>query len=239
MSGVRGEKKFPGEFRRIQVQIGSHGKYIPPPPAELSKLLGNLERYINDPGEIYDPLVNCFLVHYQFEAIHPFADGNGRIGRVLLALMIYKSLGHALPWLYLSEFFERYRREYTDAMYRISTHGDWESWVELCLNGVLTQSQETVARCTQIRSLRDEYHERIQNSATPRSHTIIDWLFETPVLTTQAVADKLEVSFNTARRDLQRLVEVQILREDDQTRPLVFYADELVRVAYETEEGFG
>jgi Fic family protein len=113
MQGVRGERKSPGEFRKVPAQVGSNARFIPAPWTEIEQLMGDLEKYINsDSDNISLRLVKCFIAHYQFEAIHPFEDGNGRVGRALLALMISDALAHVMPWLYLSVFFEKYRDEY-------------------------------------------------------------------------------------------------------------------------------
>ena len=107
--------------------------------------MDDLEKYINTPSPL-DPLIRCFMVHYQFEAIHPFRDGNGRVGRVLLALMIYRWLGHSMPWLYLSAFFEKYRDEYIDNLYKVSTAGAWDGLIEFCLRGTFAQARDSIMR---------------------------------------------------------------------------------------------
>ncbi|QDT01605.1 Fic family protein [Adhaeretor mobilis] len=233
MQGVRGAKKSPGEFRRIQVQIGSQGKYVPPPPGDVPEMMAKLERYLNEPDEGFDPLVRSYLVHYQFEAIHPFVDGNGRIGRVLLALMTKQLLGHQNPWLYMSAFFEQHREEYVELLHRISTRGEWYPWIEFCLHGSIAQARDSIIKCEKIRQLRDEYHERVRDTATPRSHAIIDDLFQSPVMTTSQVAEYCNVTFPTAQNDLRRLCEVKILVEDDDSHPRNYYAPELLQIAYE------
>jgi Fic family protein len=232
MSGVRGARKSPGAFRRIQVQIGASGKFVPPPPHEVGPLMGNLEKYVNQRPESLDPLVHAFITHYQIEAIHPFADGNGRIGRVLLALMVFKGLQHRMPWLYMSSFFERHKEEYTDRLFRVSTHADWEGWTEFCLYGAISQARDAIRRCARIRDLCDEYKARIEHNGSPRSHPILEWLLESPVVTAVAAASKFKVSYKTALRDLQQLADVGILREVEDSRPKSFYAHELFRIAY-------
>lgn len=230
MSGVRGEDKSPGAYRRVQVQIGATGKYVPPPQGEISRLMGNLETFINGESEI-DPLVRCYLVHYQFEAIHPFMDGNGRVGRALLSLMIYQLMKHSSPWLYMSAFFERYKEEYSDNLMRVSTHGDWERWLEFCLTGTLAQSRDAVVRCHLFRSLRDTYLSKI-SAPTPRSHKIVDGLFESPVVTIPSLKGKYNITYHTAKKDVQYLVDVGILQEIPDSYPRSFSAPELIRIAY-------
>lgn len=233
MQGVRGAKKSPGEFRRVQVQIGANGKYVPPTAGEVPRMMAQLERYINEPDQRFDPLVRSYLVHYQFEAIHPFVDGNGRIGRVLLALMTKQLLGHRRPWLYMSGYFEKYREEYVGLLHDVSTRGAWQTWIEFCLRGTIAQAQDSIDKCEKIQSLRDQYHGLVQEVATPRSHAIIDRLFQSPVMTASQVADLFAISFPTAQKDLRRLCEASILQEDKETHPRNYYAPELLRIAYE------
>ncbi len=231
MEGVRGERHTPGDYRRLQVQIGSSGKYIPPPALDVERLVGNLEEFVNSSDQAFDPLVLSFVVHYQFEAIHPFSDGNGRVGRALLALMIYKLMGHAMPWLYMSPYFERYRDEYSDNLFRVSTQGDWDRWIDFCLNGAIAQANEAIEKCARFNHLRAEYHARMTNP-TSRSHQIIDGLFTAPVMTISAIAERFNVIYHTARTDLVRLVEAGILQETPNAHPRTFFAPEIMHIAY-------
>lgn len=232
MSGVRGHEKSPGQFRRVQVQVGATGRYIPPPATELPRLMANLERYVNEADDRFDPLVICYLVHYQLEAIHPFSDGNGRIGRLLLALMIHKLMRHDWPWLYMSAFFERNKEEYIDRMFQVSARGEWQTWIEFCLYGTIVQARDSIRRCGSIAALRDDYHQRIERRATSRSHAIINQLFQSPFLTITSVQNQFDVSYATARNDVARLVEVGILQELEGRHPRSFCARELFDIAY-------
>lgn len=230
MHGVRGRNKSPGEFRKWQVQIGSSGRFIPPPASEVDRLMGNLEQYINSEDERYDPLVRCFLVHYQFESIHPFVDGNGRVGRALLALMVYKWLGHAQPWLYMSAFYEQFKDEYVGGLFRISTDGDWTKWVEFCLRGAAVQASDSIRRCHLFKNLREQFHAIAARS--PRTHTIIEQLFTSPILTIGAVQKRFKIAYQTARADLEHLADVGILKEMPDVHPRSFFAPEIMRIAY-------
>lgn len=231
MAGVRGASKRPGRYRDIQVQVGATGRYIPPPPHEVDRLMANLERFINGEPPDVDPLVRSFFVHYQFEAIHPFMDGNGRVGRALLALMIYAFLGHSKPWLYLSPFFEKNKTEYYDSLLRVSTHGDWDRWMEFCLYGTLVQAKDAIRRCEQFHGLRTDYHARV-DAPSPRTHAIIEMLFANPVLTIPEIRDRLGVEYHTAQRDLELLAAARVLEEVSATRPRTFVAWELMKVAF-------
>jgi Fic family protein len=231
LTGVRGKDKRPGEFRPDQVQIGSGPRYVPPPAQHVDVLMDNLQTYMNTHSED-DPLVACFVTHYQFEAIHPFLDGNGRVGRALLSLMIQQQLGHTMPWLYLSAYFERYRDEYVDNMLRISTHGDWESWIAFCIRGVIEQADDAIARCNALSALQDEYKARLEVNKA-RVFRIVELLFGGPAITTSDLAGILGVQFNTASRDIDYLVERGILAHiPGSANPKVYYAPEIARIAF-------
>jgi Fic family protein len=231
MEGVRGREKGPGEFRKVHVQIGSNARFVPPPAAEVERLMDNLQAFINleDPG--YDPLVACFLVHYQFETIHPFKDGNGRVGRALLAMMIYKKLGLAMPWLYMSAFFEEYREEYVQHLFEISTDGKWAEWIGFCLRGVIEQANDSIRRCKQLNKLRSEFHQLCDDHSS-RTYRIIDELFRSPVLTVASTAKRFATTYHTARSDLERLVKANVLIELADQHPRTFYSPRIMAVAY-------
>ena len=231
MQGVRGRNKSPGEFRRWQVQLGSGGRFVPPPPSEVERLMGNLESYANAEDDRYDPLIRAYVIHYQFETIHPFSDGNGRVGRTLLALMIYKWLGHSMPWLYMSSYFERFQDEYVNNLFRISTEGDWISWIQFCLRGTIAQAKDSIRRCRQFNQLRTEFHSRI-DSHTPRTHRILDGLFSSPIVTVTSIASKYEITYHTAKSDIQRLVDAGILKPLPKARPRSFFSSEIMDIAY-------
>jgi Fic family protein len=235
MHGVRGRNKSPGEFRKIQVQIGSSGRYIPPPANRVESLMNELEEFMNSSDTLYDPLVRSFLVHYQFEAIHPFQDGNGRVGRALLALMISHLLGHASPWLYLSAFFETYKDEYIQKIFNISTQGDWSSWVEFCLRGVIAQSNDSIRRCGQLNDLRTKFHERIETPSS-RTHPLIESLFSAPLVTVPKVEKMFGIVYMTAKKDIELLMKYGILQELSNRKPRTFYCREVMKVAYEENE---
>ena len=167
LSGVRGREGTPGEFRKFQVHVGSDRRYIPPPASYVSACLDNFEQSMNLNQLNYDPLVWAFLMHYQLEAIHPFRDGNGRIGRLTLALMIFDWCRLHQPWLYMSSFFERNKDEYLDRLFRVSSHGDWEGWVEFCLRGTVIQAEDSIERCDALRTLKDAKKEKVDGLILP------------------------------------------------------------------------
>lgn len=232
MAGVRGRDKAPGQFRQAHVQIGASGRFVPPPWAEVARLMDNLQDFMNQQDTRLDPLVSAFLVHYQFEAIHPFRDGNGRVGRALLAMMIYKRLGHHMPWLYMSAFFEEYRDEYVANLFNVSTDGRWTEWVEFCLHGAVQQANDSIRRCQMLNRLRKELHERFDGHS-PRTHPMIDQLFRSPVVTIPSVSDRFHTTYKTAKSDIERLVEAGILDEVPNHHPRLFYATAIMNIAYD------
>lgn len=233
LSGVRGRDKTPGEFRKIQVAIGGTRRFIPPPPDHLQACLQPLESYLHAQTPGLDPLVHCFLVHYQFETIHPFVDGNGRVGRLLLALMLQQRCGLTKPWLYLSEFFERHRDDYISSLFAVSTSAAWSRWIEFCLQGTLSQAKATIARCRRLLKIREEFSRRAADvGGTVRLTDIIEGIFSWPFVRVSQLAKRLDVSYPTAKSDLERLVQANVLRELPNVTPKTFYAPEVFNVGY-------
>jgi Fic family protein len=233
LEGVRGHHRDPGSFRKSQVHIGSDRRFIPPPPNMVVECLHKLEKYIHSDHSI-DPLVFCFMVHYQFEAIHPFLDGNGRVGRLLLSLMIYQWCKLKNPWLYLSAFFDKYKEEYILNLYNISTKGDWESWITYCLRATIYQSKDAIKRFDHLVLLRNKYHHFIsQCGGNARLNTLIDRLFKIPAITIPQLSDMLGVSYPTAKNDLNMLTEMNILQVTNiNQRPKVYISPEIIDIAY-------
>lgn len=237
MSGVRGKNHTPGDFRKIPVGIGA-GRFIPPPPNEVVNLMSDLEKYINKvEADDFHPLVKCAMVHYQFEAIHPFSDGNGRIGRLLLALMIQQASSLSKPWLYMSEFFAKHRDEYCHRMFAISSSGDWEGWIEFFLNGLIQQTRATITRCDKLRDLRESYSRKIASiKGSARLYRVIDFLFENSFATVPQLAKLLDVSYPTAKADAEKLMSAGLLQDigvgGSPDRNRVFYSAEIYDIAY-------
>lgn len=234
MHGVRGRDKSPGEFRDQQVQIGSTARYIPPPKSEVQPLMQNLIDYIkmDEVDQGMHGLIRCFIVHYQFEAIHPFKDGNGRIGRVLLALMIYKLMKLSHPWLYLSLYFDRFQDEYFNKMFEVSSTGDWPSWIKYCLRGTIAQAKDSILRCRKFLELKAAYHAKAVSKANGRTHVLIDHLFKSPFVTVKSVMNLFGCHFQTAQSDIDILIHHGILRAGKDSRPKSYYAPEILQAAY-------
>jgi Fic family protein len=232
LTGVRGRDRAPGEFRRTQVHIGSDRRYVPPPPTAVAACLDDFEKFLNDEtAASIDPLVRTFIAHYQFEAIHPFIDGNGRVGRALLSLCAYQWCNLSQPWLYVSPFFDRHKGEYIDALFAVSTDGAWERWLELCLRATIDVCRDGIARCDELRRLRVEYHARADRTSG-RMHTLIDSLFSNPIVRVPDAVRRLEVTYPTAKSDIAKLVELGILKELPNTYPKAYYAEAVFDAAY-------
>lgn len=232
MSGVRGADRDPGNFRRLQNQIGRPARYLPPPAPELPRLLDNFERYLHqDDGR--DPLVRAFVAHYQFEAIHPFMDGNGRVGRLLLAVSIAEWCGLENQWLYMSDYFDRNKDLYIDSMFRVSTNGAWSEWIGFCLRGVVEQAKDTLARYEKLIALHREFHDRVHSlGASVRHSRIVDELFLSPVIRVTRARDVTNVTYPTARSDLKALERLGILKEMPGLRPITYGCLPIIEVVY-------
>jgi Fic family protein len=233
LTGVRGRERAPGEFRRVQVHVGPDKRYVPPPVNELDACLNDLERFLNEADAI-DPLIRAFLAHYQFESIHPFVDGNGRVGRTLLSLCAFQWCGLTRPWLYLSPFFERHKDDYIDRMFAVSTRGAWNDWLELCLRGTIDVSRDAIARCDELVRLRTLYHREFDR-AHARMRGVIEMLFSNPIVRIVDVQRRLSVTYPTAKTDVERLVGVGVLEELRGTYPKAFFAPRIFHAAYDDD----
>lgn len=219
MRGVRGHERTPGEFRTSQNWIGPPGcllaqaTYVPAPPEALMDVLSEFERFLHAPSDL-PPLVRLSLIHYQFEAIHPFLDGNGRIGRLLISILLCIEGVLPLPLLYLSAFFERNRDEYYQGLRRVTEQAAWTEWIEFFLRGVAEQATDALSRAEKLVAMRERYRTKVQ---TPRSsallQALIDQLFARPSITTAGAAESLGITVAAAQRNIDRLVRVGVLRE--------------------------
>jgi len=230
-ASARGQEKSPGQFRTTQVVVGTDRRYVPPPPEELRNSLANLEIYTMAPPTELGPLLAAYIAHYQFEAIHPFQDGNGRIGRLILSLCIYKWLGHQTPCLYMSEFFEKHRKDYISHLFRISTHGEWNDWLEFCLKGTIEQATASIQRCEALEALRKKY-ETVLGSSGGRSLLLLDELFKSPFITVVEVKKKFDVTYRPAKAYLEKLVAAGILMEMKNHYPRTYMAPAIFDTAY-------
>ena len=223
LRGVRGYGKQPGEFRNYQNFIGgateANASYVPPPPNELKACLDDLEKFIHESRPTLRPLVQMAIVHYQFEAIHPFGDGNGRVGRLLMGVFLTERGLMPQPLLYVSPYFERTRRQYYGGLMRVSTHGDWDGWIKYVLEGVRAQADEAVELADQLQTLHARYRELLQQTRSGvKPLALVDKLFLSPLVTVRKVQDDLGVSAPTARSAVHALVDAGILSELDPAR---------------------
>ena len=236
MEGVRGEHLTPGEFRRSQNWIGPPGSTIesativPPPVDEMYQALDALEKFIHAPSDI-PQLARAGLIHYQFEAIHPLLDGNGRVGRLLVILLLIQWGLISQPLLYLSAFFEAHRLDYYDRLLAVSQRGEWEKWLLFFLKGVSSQSLDAITRIERLGLLRNAYRERLRTErAAARLLQTLDVLFERPILNIRQLEAALNVTYRTAQRYVERLQEIGILREvTGQARNRLYRADEILQ----------
>lgn len=241
MTGVRGERHHPGEYRSYQNWLANDPRapieqatYVPPPLPEMREALNDLERFLHT--DDLSPLIMAALAHYQFEAIHPFGDGNGRVGRLLISLFLHARGLLPQPLLYLSAYFERTRAEYYAKLLAVSTHGDWIGWLRYFLNGVQVQAHAAVKDAERLLDLQASYHERLSTAkARPAARDLIDQLFVNPYVTTRRASGLLRVSSPTARAAIRDLVDHGILREvSGRSWGRLFLADEILLAAQGT-----
>lgn len=217
LTGVRGQERRPGEVRRSQNWIGSPDNrpdtalFVPPPVDDMEPALDDLERFLHESTPL-PPLIAVALAHYQFETIHPFLDGNGRLGRLLIVfLMVERSL-LPQPLLYLSSFFEAHRGDYYDRLQAVRERGEIQQWLRFFLTGVCEQANDAVTRAEQLVDLREQMRRRLAGDRS-RATEVVDMIFENPVLTTTRIAEALDVTLQSALNHLRRLESEQVVTE--------------------------
>jgi len=216
MEGGRGDQATPGEFRRSQNWIGPAGctlaeaLYVPPPPDELMPALGKWEELLQDRDHFPD-LIQSALIHERFEAIHPFLDGNGRIGRLLITLFLIERERLAQPLLYLSSYIEAHRQDYYELLQRVRNHGDWNAWIVFFLSAVTETSHQALRQTTILMDLRESYHRQLRGN--PKAASLIDQLFVTPYITVNLAEKALNTSNPTARKAIETLEKNGVLHE--------------------------
>ena len=238
MEGVRGSHATPGKFRHSQNWIGSPGctqvtaRFVPPPPDYLMECLKDLEKFLHD--RKLPALVHIALCHYQFEAIHPFLDGNGRVGRLLITLLLIEREILPSPLLYLSAFFEATRDEYYKYLYEVSVKGSWKEWLIYFLNGVALQSEDVLSRAERINKLLDKWKIIVASSASPAPANIVQHLAVNPYLTVNKVAGDLNIAYTTAQRGIEKLEAAGIIKKmDGNKRDRVYCATEILDILEE------
>ena len=221
LDGVRGSEKSPGDFRKSQNWVGPSGctlndaQYVPPPPHEMNAALGDFEKFLHD-RDSFPLLIHCGFAHAQFETIHPFLDGNGRIGRLLITLLLCERGVLLSPLLYLSYYFKVHRAQYYDRLMAVRHDGDWEGWLRFFLKGVEETSLASTRTARSILQLRERFRQDISNLRTPTAanlNRLLDHLFEHPVLSIRMAEEYLQTSFVTANRAMEQLEQFGVVRE--------------------------
>lgn len=237
MTGVRGEHMTPGEFRRTQNWIGPPGctlmdaTYVPPPVPEMLEALDLLEKYLHAKSK-FPPLIKLALIHYQFEAIHPFLDGNGRIGRLLTTLILCSEELLPQPLLYLSAYFEKHREEYYKYLLGISLRGDWENWIMFFLDAINSQSSDAINRSDQLLAVWHGYKEQLQEAkASVLLLRLVDELFAYPVITNRLASEKLGITPRATQMNIAKLISFGIIKETTgNQRNRVYIAPEIIEI---------
>ena len=235
LTGVRGEGKNPGNFRTGSVFIGKKGlgiegaSYIPPEPQNIERYFSELEKYIHFDEK--DSLVQLAIVHAQFEIIHPFWDGNGRTGRILMPLFLYYKQVLSSPMFYLSEYFELNRDEYYEKLQNISKNNDWEKWIEFFLVAVEKQSTKNIAKTQEILKSYNNLKKQIINIPTPKnSIKVLDFLFSMPVFDSRDFIKKTGIQKMSALRILNFLSDENVLTDDGEKRVKTYFFTNLINI---------
>ena len=241
MKNVRGQHASPGHFRKIQNWIGLPGStpatasYVPPPPRDVRSCLMAWEKFVSESD--LPPLVTIALAHYQFEAIHPFRDGNGRVGRLLITLFLVQRQILPAPLLYLSAFFEASRRDYYSGLRGISERGAWNDWLEYFLFGVARMSEDALTRATRINQLLSKWQKAVAGESSKAPLQVVELLGTNPFITIKGAAQKLHVAFTTAQRAIERLELAGIVKPvSDAKRDRVYCAQALLAVLEESAQ---
>ena len=220
LSGARGAERTPGEFRRSQNWIGPAGctlqaaTFVPPPVHEMHQALDNLEKFLHT-AESLPRLIHCGLVHAQFETIHPFLDGNGRVGRLLITLLLYQQRILQRPLLYLSYYLKAHRAEYYDRLNAVRHDGDWEGWLSFFLRGVYEVTQSATDTARAILQLREQHRQATAElgASGGTAARLLDYLFEQPIVSVRMVEKKLGCAYVTASKLVDQFVKLALLEE--------------------------
>lgn len=221
MEGVRGSRLQPGELRTSQNWIGPAGctlataTFVPPPHHEVAQALSGLERFLHDPDTL-PPLIKIALAHVQFETIHPFLDGNGRVGRLLITFLLTECGVLHKPVLYLSHYFKQHRQAYYEHLQAVREHGDWESWLAFFLRGVIDVAGEAAGTARRILQLREQHRATITGHlgrAAGNGHRVLESLFDRPIVSVANVQQLTGTTFAAANTLVSRLVQHGVLQE--------------------------
>jgi Fic family protein len=237
---TRGQYRSPGEFRRENVLIGRDGdtygsaRFVPPPWVDVDNLMDQLMDFVAA-APAYSPLISAALMHYQLETIHPFLDGNGRLGRLMIPLYLLSRGVINRPLIYLSPYFERNRDDYIDSLKRVSTHGAWEPWLLFFLDAAESQARDALARVATVNRLQDQYREKARRGGTSKATLpAIDLVMERVIVSAQQVSDYVGCSNNTARSAISNLVDLGILSPVPRGHPARWWCTELLDLVYQS-----
>lgn len=238
MKNVRGHHATPGEFRKSQNWIGVAGctlttaSYVPPSPDYLMECLGDFEKFLYT--NTLPPLIQIALAHYQFEAIHPFLDGNGRVGRLLITLFLIERKILPTPLLYLSAFFEATRQEYYDRLFAVTQKGAWNEWLIYFLNGIARQSEDALSRASRINTLLDKWRKQTAGLSSAIPNKLIDQLATNPFITIKQTAETMKISYTTTQRAIEKLKSLKIVQEvSGGKRNRVYCAQSILKILEE------
>jgi Fic family protein len=220
MEGVRGQEKSPGEFRYSQNWIGGQGstlknaRYIPPSPDDMSTAMSDLEKYINTEDDL-DYLIRAALIHYQFETIHPFLDGNGRVGRLLITLFLMEKKVLTTPALYISYFLKKNRVEYYDRMSEVRSKGNYEQWVNFFLQAITESAEDATATIDELTTIHEKNIALISQMgrAAKNAMLVFNYLEANPIIEIRKTSEALGITFNTTSNAVNRLVDAGILAQ--------------------------
>ena len=219
LSGVRGQHRAPGEIRKTQNWIGgsslADAYYVPPSAEELPDLLSDLEKFWHNQSLQMPELIKIAITHYQFETIHPFLDGNGRCGRLLIVLQLLDAQILQKPVLYMSTFFERHRASYYDSFSMVRTSNDLEQWIRFFLSGIVDTARHGIEIFREIISLRQEYEEKVLtlDSRAKNAHKLLRFMFGQPIVNVKLATEELGMAFSTVNLLLKSLTELGVLKE--------------------------
>jgi Fic family protein len=241
---VRGHDKTPGKFRTVQAHIGrsaniSEARFVPCPPHAIEQCMESLERFLRKPDGM-PAVIRAAMSHYQFEAIHPFADGNGRVGRVLLLLQLVKERVLPAPLLNPSAQLERHREAYYDRLLDVSLNGNWNGWFEFFARSIAEEAADALARVERLEALLESYHSKIRKvRVSSLLSAVVDHLFAEPSVTVNSLASTLDIQFSSARKLMDKLLSLGIVREvTGRLRNRVFLAQGVIDI-FSTEPANG
>lgn len=220
LSGVRGQEKNPGEFRKSQNWIGAancsllEARYIPPNVEDMNQAMSELERYMNEDDD-YDPLIRIALIHYQFETIHPFLDGNGRVGRLIILLYLIEQGLLDKPVIYISYFLKKNQIEYYDRISEVRRNGNYEQWVSFFLEAVSAAAKDSLLTIESLSKLHEKNIELLPKTTRKKDNirALFDYIEQYPIIDIKKTANALDLSYNTVSNAINKLVEIGILKE--------------------------